>query len=114
MGFRTFTIVQELIWYYYSPVFGLLFTHLVAMGFDFIVLVPILLSHCGFFFIFRCGYLFLVASSILLSVVFLQLAAVLVLSQEEVSARPSILLSEPEASRLIIFNIIHRGAFLLK
>ena len=68
------------------------------MGFDFIVIVPILLSHCGFFFIFRCGYLFLVASSILLSVVFLQLAAVLVVSQEEISARPSILSSEPEAS----------------
>ena len=75
------------------------------MGFDFIVIVPILLSHCGFF-IFRCGYLFLVASSILLSMVFLQLAAVLVLSQEEISACPSILSSESEASRLIIFNII--------
>ena len=82
-----------------------------AMRFDFIVIEPILLSHCGFFFIFRCGYLFLVESSILLSMIFLQLSEVLVLSQEEISAHPSILSSEPEASRLIIFNIVH---FLLK
>ena len=30
-------------------------THLAGMGFDFIVIVPLLPSHCAFFFVFGCG-----------------------------------------------------------
>ena len=30
-------------------------THLAGMGFDFIVIVPLLPSHCTFFFVFGCG-----------------------------------------------------------
>ena len=34
------------------------------MGFDFTVIVPLLLSHCGFSFVFGCGVSFLVSSSV--------------------------------------------------
>ena len=44
-------------------------THLAGVGFDFIIIVPLLPPHCSFFFVFGCGYLFLVSSSILLSMV---------------------------------------------
>ena len=37
-----------------------------VMGFDFNVIVPFLLSHCGFSFVLGLGYLFLVGSSVLL------------------------------------------------
>ena len=37
-----------------------------VMGFDFIVIVALLLSHCGFFFVFGCGVSFLVNSSVFL------------------------------------------------
>ena len=57
-------------------------THLAGMGFDFIMIVPLLQSHCSFFFVFGCGVSFLVCSSVLLSMVVQQLVAVLVLSQE--------------------------------
>ena len=57
------------------------------MGFDFIVIVPLLLSHCGFSFVFGCG----VSSSVFLSMIVQQLLVILVLSQEGVSARPSTL-----------------------
>ena len=30
----------------------------VGLGFDFIMIVPLLLSHCGFFFVFGCGVSF--------------------------------------------------------
>ena len=33
-------------------------THLVVIGFDFILIVPLLLSCCGFFFVFGCGVSF--------------------------------------------------------
>ena len=33
-------------------------THLVGMGFDFIMIVPLLKSCCSFVFVFWCGYLF--------------------------------------------------------
>ena len=33
-------------------------THLAGMGFDFIVIVPLLPSHCAFFFVFGCGMSF--------------------------------------------------------
>ena len=62
-----------------------------VMGFDFIVMVPLLLSHCGFSFVFGCGVSFLVSSSVFLSMIVQQLVVILVLSQERVSARPSVL-----------------------
>ena len=64
-------------------------THPVVMGFDFIVIAPLLLSHCGFSFVFGCGVSFLVSSSVFLSMIVQQLVAILVLSREGVSARPS-------------------------
>ena len=50
-------------------------THPLDMGFDFIVIVPILPSHCGSFFVFGCGI-----SGILLSMVVQQLVVALVSS----------------------------------
>ena len=61
------------------------------MGFDFIVIVPLLPSHCGFSFVFVCGVSFLVNSSVFLSVIVQQLVVIPVLSQEGVRARPSTL-----------------------
>ena len=58
------------------------------MGFDFIVAVPLLPSCCGFF-AFGHGVSFLIGSSILLSMVVQQLVVILVLSQDEMSARSS-------------------------
>ena len=54
------------------------------MGFDFIVIAPLLPSHCGFSFIFGCGVYFLVSSSVLLSMIVQQLVVIPVLSQEGV------------------------------
>ena len=63
------------------------------MGFDFIMTVSLLLSHCGFFFVFGHEVSFvLVGSNILLLMVIHQLAVIWVLSQE-MSTHPSILLS---------------------
>ena len=59
------------------------------MGFDFIVIAPLLPSHCGFSFVFGCGVSFLVTSSVFLSVIVQQLVVILVLLQEGVRARPS-------------------------
>ena len=61
------------------------------MGFDFIVIVPLLPSPCGFSFVFECGVSILVSSSVFLSMIVQQLVVILVLSQEEVSAHPSTL-----------------------
>ena len=61
------------------------------MGLDFIVIAPLLPSHCGFPFVFGCGVSFLVSSSVLLSMTVQQLAVTPVLSQEGVRARPSTL-----------------------
>ena len=36
------------------------------MGFDFIVIAPLLPSHCSFSFVFGCGVSFLVSSSVFL------------------------------------------------
>ena len=59
------------------------------MGFDFIVIVPLLPFHSGFSFVFGCGVSFLVSSSVFLSMILQQLVVILVLSQEGVSTRPS-------------------------
>ena len=47
-------------------------------GFDFTVIVPLLLSCCGFFFVFGCRISFLVGSSAFLLVVVQSLAVILV------------------------------------
>ena len=58
------------------------------MGFDFIVIAPLVLSHCSFSFVFGCGVSFLVSSSVFLSMIVQQLVVLLVFSQEGVKARP--------------------------
>ena len=59
------------------------------MGFDFTVIAPLLLSHCGFSFVFGCDVSFLVSSRVFLSMIVQQLVVILVFSQEGVRARPS-------------------------
>ena len=59
------------------------------MGFDVIVIAPLLPSHCGFSFVFECGVSFLVSSSVLLLMTFQQLIVIPVFLQEGVRARPS-------------------------
>ena len=54
------------------------------MGFDFIVIVPLLPSHCGFSFFSGCGVSFLMSSSVFLSMMVQQLIVILVLSKEGV------------------------------
>ena len=71
--------------------------HLACMGFDFIMFVPLLPCHCSFFLSLEVGYLFLMGSSILLSMVVQQLVVILVLSQEEMSACPLLCHLELEA-----------------
>ena len=76
--------VGEPLWYNCSPVSGLppwWVWDLILLG-----LCP---SLCRGFFVFGCGYRFLVCSSVLLLIVVEQLVAILVLLQEEMSARPS-------------------------
>ena len=60
-----------------------------VMGFDFIVLVPLLPSHCGFSFVFGCRVSILVSYSVFLLMIVQQLVVILVLSQEGVSTDPS-------------------------
>ena len=59
------------------------------MGFDFIVIAPLLPSHCGSSFVFACGVSFLVSSNVFLSMTVQQLVVMLVLSPVGMSARPS-------------------------
>ena len=66
-------------------------THPAVMGFDIIVNVLFLPSHCSFSSVFGCGVSFLVSSSVFLSMIAQQLVVILVLSQEGVSARTSTL-----------------------
>ena len=49
MRLRTFTLVGKLLWFssFHVP-------HLVVTGLNFIIIVPLLPSHCGFFFVFGC------------------------------------------------------------
>ena len=63
-------------------------TLLAGMGFDFIMIVPLLPSHCGFF-VFGWGLSFLVGSTVLLSMVVQKLVAILGVSQAEMSTHPS-------------------------
>ena len=89
VGLRTFTPVGGLLWYICSsvcesPTQGL-------WDLIFIVIAPLLPSHCSFSFVFGCGISFLVSCSVFLSITVQQLVVILVLSQEGVSARPSTL-----------------------
>ena len=59
-------------------------THPVCLGFDFVMIVPLLLSHWSFF-LFKHALSFLVGSSVLLLMVVQQLVLILVLSQEEMN-----------------------------
>ena len=87
VGLRTFTTVRELLWYELFSSWWI--THSVGIGFDFIMIVPLLTFHCSFFFVFGCGIsFFLVGSSVLLSMVVQQLVVILALLQE-MSVHPS-------------------------
>ena len=55
-----------------------------VIGFDFIVIAPLLPSLCSFSFVFGCGVLFLVSSSVFLLMIVQQLVVIPVLSQEGV------------------------------
>ena len=89
VGFRTFTIVRELLWYHCSPVCG--FTHPGGVRFDFTVNAPLLPPHCGFYFVFGRGVSYSGVSSIRLLMAVQQLIAILVLLQEKMCTRPSTL-----------------------
>ena len=60
-------------------------TLLAGMGFDFIMIAPLLPFHCGFFFVFGWGLSFLVGSTVLLSMVVQKLVAILGVLQAEMS-----------------------------
>ena len=68
-------------------------THPAVMGLDFIVIAPLLPSHCSFSFVFGCGVSFFLSSSVFLSMTVQQLVVFPVFSQEGVSACPSTLTS---------------------
>ena len=58
-------------------------THLAGMGFDFIIIEPLLLSCCSFFFVFGPVVSFYGGFSVLLSMAVQQIVAILVLLQGE-------------------------------
>ena len=79
------------------------------MKFDFFMIVPLLLSCCSFLSL-DMGYLFLVGSSILLSMVILQLIVTLMLLQEEINANSFLLYHvEPDSYILLLQSV---GNFL--
>ena len=51
------------------------------MGFDFIVIAPLLPSHCGFSFVFGCEVSFLVSFNVFLSMTVQKIVVILVLSR---------------------------------
>ena len=90
MGFRTFTTVGELLWYYCSPVCGSPTQQVKSRD------LILLCLHPSYHLIaaslsLDLEYLFLVGTSIVLLVVVQQLVAILVLLQEKMSACPSTL-----------------------
>ena len=58
-------------------------THTAGMRLDFIMIMPLLPPSCNFFFVLDIGYLVLVGSSILLSMVVQQLVVILVTGGDE-------------------------------
>ena len=75
--------------------------------FDFIVIAPLLPSHCGFSFVFGCGVSFLVSSSVFLSMIVHQLVVILDLSQEGVLMPYDafIVLLDSTLERTLIFSV---------
>ena len=61
------------------------------MGFDFIIIVPLLQLHCGFSFVLEYGVSFVGGFQCLPSVVVQQSVEILVLWQEKMSSCPSTL-----------------------
>ena len=87
VGFRTFTTVGELLWYYCSPVCG----SPTWWAWDLILLwlCPSYHLNAASSLSLDEGYLFLVGCSVLLSMMVQQLVSILVLLQEEMDAHPS-------------------------
>ena len=94
MGIWTFTTVGELLWYYYSPVCG----SPTLQIWDLILswLCPSYHLTEASSLSLNVKYIFLVGSSILLSMVVQKLIVILMLLMEEMSARPSTLPLELE------------------
>ena len=92
LGSLTWGSEPSLQWVDYCGIIVLKFVshHPAVMGFDFIVIVPLLPSHCGFSFVFGCGVSFLVSSSVFLLMIVQQLVVIPVLSQEGVSTCPTL------------------------
>ena len=95
VGFRTFTIVWERLWYYCSPVCGSPTWWLWGLILSW--LCPSYHLTAASSLSLDVGCLFQVGSSILLSMVVQQPVPVLVLSQEEMSTHPS---APPSRTRL--------------
>ena len=81
--------------------------HLAGIGFDVIVIVPLLPFCCGFSFIPGCGVSFLVGSSVILSMIVQKLVAILVLWQEKMSARKGIKKRKSVTISIISPSICH-------
>ena len=79
------------------------------MGFDFIVIAPLLPSHCSFSFVFGCGVSFLVSSSVFLSMIVQQFIVIPVLSQEGVSTHPSTPPFEPISKWRLLYDQLEEG-----
>ena len=75
------------------------------MGFDCIVIAPLLPSHCGFSFVFGYGVSFLVSSSVFLSMIVQQLVVIPVFLQEGVRAHPSTLPSWTNLPKFFIITL---------
>jgi len=88
MGFRTFTTVGKFLWYSYSPVCGSP-TGRFWIWFD-RDCAPSYCHAAASSFSLDVEYIFLVGSSLLLSMVVQQLVVILLVSQEEMSTHPSI------------------------
>ena len=103
-GLRTFPPVGELLWSGYFPVCG---SHTLWVWDWFYPVVPSLLLHCGFSFVFVWRVSFLVGSSIYPSMVIQQLVLILVLSQERVSTCPSTLSSWANLGYKVLHTVTH-------
>ena len=72
------------------------------MGFDFIVIAPLLPSHCSFSFVFGCGVSLSVSSSVSLSMIVQQLVVILARGSERTSFYYAILNQSP-------YHILFKG-----
>ena len=83
------------------------------MGFDFIVIAPLLSSPCSFSFVFGYGVSFLVSSSVFLLTIVQQLVVTPVLSQEGVSTHPLLHHLEPVFCLAILNHALNKGLCIL-